>query len=270
MSASTSGLRRRPIVGYALGGGAVRGAAHLGFLSVFDDAGLRPDLIAGTSAGAIVGAGYAAGVSIEEMSRMIRSATWREVTSVAWRTRRSVFETTPLRHWIESAIGDITFDDLQIPLGIVTCNLIDGRKVVLRDGSVVRAAVASSAIPGLFNPDAYDGMLLIDGGMVENLPVATARAMGADIVVAVDVSPAFRHAARPENLRDIVTATVTIVASNTQIEARAGADFLLQPDIEEFSPWDFASAGAIEEAGRAAALQIVEQVRLATGVTRIR
>ena len=250
----------RPTIGFALGGGAVRGAAHLGFLSVFEEAGIKPDLIAGTSAGAIVGAGYAGGLTIDEMSKLAHAAGWRDMTNIAWKQSLSIFDTTPLRAWIEGAIGDIEFDDLSIPLAAVTCNIVNGQKVVLREGSVVRATVASATIPGLFNPDERADMLLVDGGLVENLPVSTARQMGADIVIAVDVSPTFRHGLRPENLRDIVTATTVIVASSTQVDARKDADYLVQPDIEEFLPWDFSKISQIEEAGREAARQIVGQV----------
>ena len=260
MSTEALSQSGRSRIGYALGGGAVRGAAHLGFLSVFEDAGIRPDFIAGTSSGAIVGAGYAAGLTVDEMSRLVQDTSWRQVTTVAWKRSMSVFDTTPLRMWIEKAIGDIEFDDLRIPLAAVTCNIVDGDKVILREGSVVRAAVASAAIPGLFTPDVRGDMLLVDGGLVENLPVSVARSMGADIVVAVDVTPRFRYGLRPESLRDVVTATVDIVASNTQITARLDADYLIQPNIEQFSPWDFAMVRQIEEAGRDAARQVVGDV----------
>ena len=260
MSAPASDHRARPTIGYALGGGAVRGAAHIGFLSVFEQAGITPDFIAGTSAGAVVGAGYAAGLAVAEMSRLAGSTSWRDVTDVAWKQRMSLFDTTPLMRWIQGAIGDIDFSDLRIPLAAVACNIIDGHRVVLRDGSVVFAAVASSTIPGLFNPLPLDDKLLVDGGLVENLPVSVARDMGADIVVAVDVSPALRQGLRPRNLPDIVSATATIAARNTQVAARMEADFLVEPDVEQFQLWDFTQSAEIEEAGRVAAQRVVGDV----------
>ncbi|MDY0339959.1 MAG: patatin-like phospholipase family protein [Coriobacteriia bacterium] len=257
--------RNRPSIGLALGGGAVRGAAHLGVLAVLEDAGIHPDYIAGTSAGAIVGAGYAAGLSVEEMGRLIRNAGWRDITEVAWRKSLSIFDTTPLQQWIASAIGDIEFIDLKTPLAAVACNIIDGRKVIMREGSVVRAAVASAAIPGLFNPLGYKGMLLVDGGLVENLPVETVREMGAEVVIAVDVSPTLRHGMRPDSLRDVVTATMLIAASNTQIDARGDADCLIQPDIEDYMPWDFSKVARIEETGRHAARQALPDILASLG-----
>jgi len=254
---------RRPRVGYALGGGAVRGAAHVGFLSVFRDAGIEPHCIAGTSAGAIVGALYAAGLSIEKMSALITNTGRQDLASIAWRRGLSVLDATPLSQWIEQAIGDIEFDDLLIPLAAIACNIVDGHEVVLREGPVVRAAVASAAIPGLFRPVAQGEMLLVDGGLVNNLPVSVARQMGAEIVVAVDLSPRMRRGHRPENLLDVVSASVNIAGSNTQVTARKDADYLVQPDIERFSMWDFAKVPLIEQAGREAALQVVDQVLLA-------
>lgn len=252
-------------LGYALGGGAVRGAAHAGFLSVFREAGIEPDFIAGTSAGAIVGAAYAAGLSTEEISSQIVNASRQNVATLNWRRGLSVLDATPLRTWISNAIGEIEFDALQIPLTAVACNIVDGTEVHLTEGPVVRAAVASSAIPGLFAPVEQGDMLLVDGGILNNLPVNVVRSMGADIVVAVDVTPAMRFGHRPENLFDMATASIIVAASNTEVRARKDADFLVQPDVERFSPWDFSDTSQMEEAGRAAALVVVEQVLAALG-----
>lgn len=249
----------RPKIGYALSGGAVRGAAHLGFLSVFEEAGIRPDVIAGTSAGAIVGAGYAAGVPVERMSQMARACTWRDVTGAPRMHPMSVFTTTPLSSWIERAIGDLTFEDLEIPLATVTCNIVEGTRVVLKTGSVVEAAIASAAVPGLFAPVEREDMLLVDGGILENLPVSVARILGADVVVAVDVSSSLRAPSRPQNIRDVMACTLSIVAS-TNLGSRQEAEFLVRPKTEEFSPWDFGRVQEIIDAGREAALPVVSEV----------
>lgn len=243
---------KRPRIGYALSGGAVRGAAHLGFLSVFEEAGIRPDVIAGTSAGSVVGAGYAGGLSIEEMGRIVRAATWREVTGMPRMQRLSVFATTPLTAWLGGAMGRTAIEDLKIPFAAVACNLIDGAMVILREGPVVEALVASCAIPGLFEPVERDDMLLVDGGIVDNLPVDVARLLGADIVVAVDVSPV-RENRRPERLRDLMETTVSIMGRSKRFESRAQADLLIAPSTEEFTAWDFPRVEEIIEAGRQAA-----------------
>ncbi|MDY0087511.1 MAG: patatin-like phospholipase family protein [Coriobacteriia bacterium] len=250
---------RRPKLGYALSGGAVRGAAHLGFLSVFEEAGIRPDLIAGTSAGAIVGAGYAAGLSVEQMSERVEASTWRQVTGSPRVPTLSVFDTTPLHKWLGGVLGDVEFEDLHVPLAAVTCNIVDGTMVVLRTGRVVDAVVASSAIPGLFAPLERDGMFLVDGGVVNNLPVDVAKTIGADVVIAVDVSP-LREVRKPENLRDVLTSTVSIMSSGRQLESRRQADYLVVPDTATFSTWDFGRVQEIIHAGRTAALTVVPEV----------
>jgi NTE family protein len=250
---------RRPRIGYALSGGAVRGAAHLGFLSVFEAAGIRPDLVAGTSAGSAVGAGYAAGLSVEHMCEIVKAATWREVTGRPRLQPLSVFATTPLREWLGDAMGDVLIEDLEIPFAAVACNAIDGETVVLRSGPLVEAVVASCAIPGLFAPVERGDMLLVDGGVLDNLPVDVARSLGADVVIAVDVSP-LRELRRPENLRDMMATTVSILAHSKQVGSRAQADFLIAPKTEEFSTWDFARIEEIIESGRKAASTAVPQV----------
>ncbi len=237
----------------------MRGAAHLGFLSVFEEAGIRPDVIAGTSAGAVVGAGYAAGVPVERLSEMAKGCTWRAVTGRPRAHALSVFTTTPLSAWIESAIGDITFDDLDIPLATVACNIVDGTHVILKTGRVVEAAVASAAVPGLFAPVERGDMLLVDGGVLDNLPVNVARNMGADVVVAVDVGADVKVGRRPENLRDVIASTFSLMAS-TNLGSRQEADFLVRPKTGEFSAWDFGRVQEIIDSGREAALPVVSEV----------
>lgn len=249
----------RPRIGYALGGGAVRGAAHLGFLSVFEEAGIRPDVIAGTSAGSAVGAGYASGLSTDDMSRAIKATTWREVTGMPRMQPMSVFATTPLSAWLGGMMGETTIDDLEIPFAAVACNVIDGTAVTLRNGPVVEAVVASCAIPGLFAPVERDDMLLVDGGIIDNLPVDAARLLGADIVVAVDVSPT-RENQKPESLRDLMETTVKIMGRSRQLESRARADHLVVPKTDVFTAWDFARVEEIIESGRQAALAVVPDV----------
>jgi NTE family protein len=243
----------------------MRGAAHLGFLSVFEDAGIRPDAIAGTSAGAVVGAGYAAGMPIDAIAEKVKQARWRDIAGTPSPQRLSVFSSTPLSDWIAGAIGEITFAELEIPLAVVACNVVDGTPVVLDSGSVVEAAVTSSAVPGLFAPVERGDMLLVDGGLVENLPVAVVRAMGVDVVVAVDVNPACRIPRKPENFRELMESTMDIMSRSNKAVSRREADFLVQPGTERFTAWDFGRIDAIIDAGREAALVVLPDVLAVLG-----
>ena len=250
----------RPRIGYALSGGAVRGAAHLGFLSVFEAAGIRPDAIAGTSAGAVIGAGYAAGVPVDVISDMVKRARWRDIAGAPSLQRLSVFSSTPLSDWIAGALGELTFEELEIPLAVVACNVVDGTPVILNSGPVVDAAVASAAVPGLFAPVERGDMLLVDGGIVDNLPVAVARGMGVDVVVAVDVNPARRIPRKPESFRELMESTIDIVGRSNKAVSRHDADFLVQPGTEKFGTWDFGRIDAIIDAGREAAVAVLPDV----------
>ena len=152
----------RPMIGYALSGGAVRGAAHLGFLSVFEEAGIRPDVMAGTSAGAVVGAGYAAGVPVDVMSGMVKQARWRDIAGTPSPQRLSVFSATPLRDWIAAAVGELTFEELQIPLAVVACNVVDGTPVLLLSAvAIALAMVAGQPVPGWVRNTAHVSLLLV-------------------------------------------------------------------------------------------------------------
>jgi NTE family protein len=247
-------------IGYALSGGAVRGVAHLGFLSVFEEAGIRPDAIAGTSAGAVVGAGYAAGLPVDLMSEAMRQTRWRDIAGTPSRQRLSVFGSTPMSDWIARGVGEVTFEELEIPLAVVACNVVDGTPVVLNSGPVVEAVVASAAVPGLFAPLERGEMLLVDGGIIDNLPVAVARAMGVDVVVAVDVNPARRVPHKPESFRELMESTMDIASRSNKALSRCEADFLVQPETEKFGTWDFGKIDAIIAAGREAALLVLPDV----------
>jgi NTE family protein len=199
------------------------------------------------------------------MLEMVKSVRWREIAGTPSRQRLSVFSSTPLREWIATLIGDVTFDEVEIPLAVVACNVVDGAPVVLNSGSVVEAAVASAAVPGLFAPVERGDMLLVDGGLVDNLPVALARSMGADLVVAVDVNPACRVPRKPENFRELMESTMDIMGRSNKAVSRHDADLLVQPSTEKFGTWDFGRVDEIYDAGRAAALEVLPDILRAIG-----
>jgi NTE family protein len=239
-------------IGLALGGGAVRGAAHVGVLDVLDRAGLEPAIITGTSAGALVGALYAAGTSPSEISKLAHTLRWARLIRPA-RTRRALFETGRLAAFLDGVLGARDFDALSRPFAAVACELTTGRRVVLRDGRVSTAVLASASIPGVFPPVERDGQLLIDGSVVDMVPAGLAREMGADIVVAVDVSgPLPRR--RPTTLLHIMVAVSTLQPGGAE-RAAADADLMLSPEVDEYAFWELSRVPEFEDAGRAAAEQ---------------
>ena len=245
-------------IGLALGGGAVRGAAHIGVLSVLDEAGLAPAVITGTSAGALVGALYAAGQGPAAISTLARGLRWPRLIRPAG-TRRALFETSRLATFLDNVLASRTFDGLALPFAAVACELTTGEAVVLRDGPVASAVLASAAIPGVFPPVDRDGRMLVDGGLVEMVPAGLARRLGADIVIGVDVSgPVPRRP--PSTVLHIMVAVSTLQPGGSQRLAE-DADLVLTPKVDEYAFWELSRMPEFEDAGRVAAEQALPVIR---------
>ena len=239
-------------LGLALGGGAVRGAAHIGVLDVLDHAGLKPAVIAGTSAGALVGALYAAGSGPAEISKLAHTLRWARLVRPA-RTRKALFDTARLGAFLDEVLAGRDFAGLDLPFAAVACELTTGARVVLRDGPVSSAVLASAAIPGVFPPVSRGDDLLVDGSLVDIVPAGLARSMGADIVVGVDVSgPLPRR--RPTTLLHVMVA-VSALQPGSHDWPDQKADLVLAPAVDEYAFWELSRLEEFEDAGRAAAEQ---------------
>lgn len=185
-----SRLRSTPTVGVALSGGGARGLAHIGVLQVLEDREVPIDLLAGTSMGGVIAAAYAAGLAPAAMEReALRMASPRRLLGLAdpMLPHRGLFEGQKVIDYLGQHLGDCRFDNLRCPLSLVAVDLEAGQAVTLDEGSVLDALRATIALPGLFSPVERDGQLLVDGGLLDNLPADVVRRMGADIVIAVDV-----------------------------------------------------------------------------------
>ncbi len=179
-------------VGLALSGGGARGLAHIGVLNVLQQEGIPIDVIAGTSMGGFLGAVYATGMEPSAIKAEAISLTRpRRLWSLIDLTpaRRGLVEGHKVHEYMASLLGDRTFDDLQIPLTVIAADLNTGQQVHLNQGRVVDAVRATVALPGILTPVERNGQLLVDGGILNNLPIDVARDMGADVVVAVNVVP---------------------------------------------------------------------------------
>ncbi len=185
-----------PKIGLALSGGGARGLAHIGVLEVLERKGIPVDLLAGTSMGGVVAAAYAAGVTPEFMKQeALRMTNPRRLLSLADPTlpRRGLFEGQKVIDYLTGHLGECTFDSLRLPLSLIAVNLKSSEAVTLNEGRVTDAVRATIALPGLFKPverearGGGDAQLLVDGGLLDNLPADVVRQMGADVVIAVDV-----------------------------------------------------------------------------------
>lgn len=251
--------RRRKKVGLALSGGSVRGAAHLGVLEVLEREGIRPDYVAGVSAGSAVGAAYCAGLDLEEIKRIALGLQWRKLGRVT-RPRLGLLDGRRLEQYVEEIIGPRQFDELEIPFAAVAVDIVRGELVVLKEGPVARAVRASCALPGLFTPVEIGEQMLVDGGVLNNLPVSTVRDMGADYVIAVDLLPPTIWGSRPQNVFELLFLSFYTLMRAAHSEA-AEADCLIVPAIGEFNWVDFSQVPALIEKGREAAEAKIEQIK---------
>jgi len=183
---------KEPRIGLALGSGGARGAAHTGVLKVLEREGIHVSAIAGSSIGALIGAAHAAGLSVDEVEReWLATNVGRLFRSFLPSLHPAGFSSgTELRRLLEDVLGDRSIEDLPIPYAACACDIDTGRQHVLREGSLLDAVRASTAIPGIFHPVRYGKHLLVDGGLVNPVPVDVCRTFDVDYVIAVDVTPA--------------------------------------------------------------------------------
>jgi NTE family protein len=180
----------RAKIGYALGGGGARGLSHIGVMKVLEEHGIYPDVIAGTSIGALVGALYASGLRAGDIERALRLDLRRLAMLADVRLSLSgLVQGKRVASALKSFLGDLDFSDLKIPFACVATDIVHGQQIVLRSGPVISAVRASISVPGLFTPVKVRGRYLVDGGLVNMVPVSTCRDMGAEYVVGVNVIP---------------------------------------------------------------------------------
>lgn len=293
--------RRIPVIGVALGSGSARGWAHLGVLRTLEQSGLRPDLVCGTSIGALVGGAHVLGAR-QQLEQWVLGLSRREVVSfMDFSLGGGLLKGEKLVNFLRAHTDDRAIETLDTPFAAVATALHTGAEVWLRRGSVVDAVRASIALPGLFTPVWHDGRLLVDGGLVNPVPVSLARALGADIVIAVDlnadlmerrlrrveprsvsngggwlqslqqsigwpaVEPATGTAVPGElpSLLDTLATSIHIMQVRITRSRMSGdpPDFSITPSLSQLGMLDFHRAHEAIEAGAQAAAECVAQLR---------
>lgn len=248
-------------IGLALGGGAARGLAHIGVLKALEEMGIKPSYIAGTSSGSIIGALYAAGVNVDEMTTAAHETAWRNLVRPVV-PRRSLVSADRMKAYLEQLLGNRTFAQLNIPFAAVAVDLISGEKVVLQEGSVAEAVVASCSIPGIFPPVEWQDHLLVDGGVLENVPYATVRAMGAERIIAVDLYAHRGTAFEPSGIFAIIMRSFEIMRTYHSF-AEDGSHVCIAPDLRGESLVDLHKPDQYIESGyQAVAAKREEILRL--------
>ena len=179
-------LASQPKIGLALGGGIARGITHIGVLQALAELNIDIDIVSGTSSGSIIGALFAAGYPPQGIEQVARTTTWRDLGHLVV-PRRSLLSADRLEKSLETLLRGKSFVDLRLPFAAVCTDLLRAEKVAVNSGPVSLAVRASCALPGLFPPVEWEDRLLVDGGTVENVPVQTAKELGADYVIGVDL-----------------------------------------------------------------------------------
>ncbi len=285
---------KRKKIGIVLGGGAARGFAHIGVLKVLFREDIRPDIIVGTSMGAIIASLFAVHMDPDTILNKVReylssdkftkikfellkvsdeaAASDGLFSAVSRYLKKSIFYSVSLTRQsyvsienymlnISSIIDNISIQDTRIPLAVVCTNINTGEEMVLTEGPLIQAVAASSAIPGLFPPIDFDGRLLVDGGWVNQLPVKPCKQLGADIVIAVDVARKLEQDYSIDNSLDILRRTNAITRYTlSNIQAKE-ADTLIVPEMPEISWVDFESFEECIKKGEEAAERSLPAIR---------
>jgi NTE family protein len=255
--------KRAPRIGLALGGGAARGFAHVGVLQVLEENGIHPQVVAGTSAGSLVAALYASGQNGRELQRA--AETMEEAALTDWTLplfNRGMFRGEALARYVDAQVGHRLIEQMPVKLGIVATDLASGEGVLFERGDTGTAVRASSAVPAVFLPVHIGQRDFVDGGLVSPVPVHSARQMGAEVVIAVDISAAPEGNHATDTLQVLLQTFAIMSKSINRYELR-DADVVVRPALLGFGSADFASRAKAIAAGRAAMLAALPQLKAA-------
>lgn len=252
--------KSRPRIGVALGGGSARGFTHFGVLSVLEEAGIPIDVVAGTSAGALMGAFYSAGMPLHLIDELAQTMSWGRAVRFVLSAKGFVC-LDPLAAWMRETLGDLHFEDLTTTFACVATDLQSGQTVVLDSGPLAPAVQASCSIPGIITPVWLNGHLLGDGGVTNNLPVSVARQLGADYVIGVDIfEPNLEWPWLGPFGRGLAALEIMVEHAGGGTKT---ADCLIAPDLSGYSYIRFSHRQELVDRGRQAAsdcLSTIQQV----------
>lgn len=254
----------RKKVGLALSSGAARGLAHIGVLEVMEREGIPIDMIAGTSMGALIGAVYAQSKDVSEVKNLaieLGSKRFSLLVDLAL-PKTGLLRGRKVEDTLRSVIGDIKFKDLRVPFACVATDIGSGEEVVIKRGSVWKGVRASASIPVIFTVAKWEGRYLVDGGLVNPVPVSVLRAMGADFIIAVSVIPytGVTEAKEP-NIFNVIMQTVNIASYRIIKSSLSGADIVIEPQVGHIAFADFHRAQECIIQGELAAQDSIAEIQ---------
>lgn len=219
-------------IGIAFGGGGARGFSHLGAIKAFEEFGIKFDYVAGTSAGSLVGAFYAAGYSFQEMYDVVKTMRVKDI-------RKNVLPFTPskldgLINIVKGRLGDINVQDLPKPFSAVAVDLKSTKEVCISKGNLAKALAGSCAVPGVFQPVEFENMLLADGGLQNTIPADIPRYFGCDYVVSVDVNKSRTYGTDSNKFIDVIMCSIRILMKSNAVRGYVNSDVVIAPETKRF------------------------------------
>ena len=254
---------RKVRIGLALGGGAARGFAHIGVIKALEAQGIHPDIVVGTSAGSVVGALYASGYdgfALQKIALEMDEATISDWAIPFFGKSSGVLKGEALQAYVNKAVRNQPMEKLKIPFGAVATELKTGKPILFRRGNTGMAVRASSSVPGVFQPVTIGGVSYVDGGLVAPVPVRFAREMGAEFIIAVNISSASEAQATVSNL-DVLMQTFTIMGQRLNLFELKDADVVITPSLGAMGSADFNGRNLAVLAGEQAAAAVMAQLK---------
>lgn len=250
-------------IGLALGGGAARGFAHIGVIKVLEENGIVPDIVVGTSAGSLVGALYAAGnngLALNKLALEMDEAEISDWSVPFFSTATGVLKGEALQNYVNRTINNVPLEKLKMRFGAVATDLHSGQPILFQRGNTGVAVRASSSVPGIFQPVKINGHYYVDGGLVSPVPVRFARQMGADFVIAVNIST--QADAQPATSSvDVLLQTFTIMGQSINYYELKDADIVIRPGLANMKGGDFGSRSLAILAGEKAAIEAMPEIK---------
>ncbi len=220
-------------IGLALGGGSILGAAHIGVLKAFEELDIPISYISGTSIGSFIASLYAFGKTPDEIEKIMVDLKWMDVSKIS-PSKFGLLSNERVKNVIEKTLGDVNIGDSKIPLSIVATDITSGKKVLFQRGNLIKAIRASTCIPGVFTPIEINGRMLVDGGVVENVPVTSLKKMGAKYIIGVDLLAKYAHK-KPKNILEVLLHTFNYMITNSSQRPRESANLIIELDLNSFN-----------------------------------
>lgn len=247
-------------VGLALSGGTAKAIAHVGVIQALTEAEIPISHVAATSGGSIVGTFYASGMPMPTMLKTAHEMSWKKLISIRL-SRLGFVSSQRIEDFVRDVIGDITFEELEIPCHVVATDLETGKKRIFNSGPVARAVRASCSIPQIFLPVEIDGSYYVDGGFSEYLPVGTLHEIDHMLVIAVHLAQERGIYRRPRNYLQLAIHIMGLVAKTNYVISREKADVLIHPHMDPFSPFDFDTSDKLVEIGYETTKKLIPEIK---------